>query len=70
VAGKILEGIRQALDVDGHEVTLDASIGVALFPGHADEVDGLVRCADSAMYRAKRAGGGVSLFGEELPVSG
>jgi diguanylate cyclase (GGDEF)-like protein/PAS domain S-box-containing protein len=70
VAGKILEGIRQALDVDGHEVTLDASIGVALFPGHADEADGLVRCADSAMYRAKRAGGGVSLFGEELPVSG
>ncbi|MBV8084701.1 MAG: sensor domain-containing diguanylate cyclase [Chloroflexi bacterium] len=70
VASKILEGIREPLEIDGHEVRLEASIGVALFPSHAGELDDLVRCADTAMYRAKRAGGGVSLFGEELPVSG
>jgi diguanylate cyclase (GGDEF)-like protein/PAS domain S-box-containing protein len=67
VAAKILEGIREPLDVDGHTLSLDASIGVALFPGHANDVDGLVRCADTAMYRAKRAGGGINLFGDPAP---
>lgn len=35
---------------------LSASVGVACFPGAGTTVDGLVHAADSAMYRAKRAG--------------
>lgn len=38
-----------------HEVTL--SVGIAEFPGDADEGNALLRCADSAMYRAKRTRG-------------
>jgi diguanylate cyclase (GGDEF)-like protein len=37
-------------------VSVGASVGVALYPADADSVDGLVKLADNAMYRAKRAG--------------
>jgi diguanylate cyclase (GGDEF)-like protein len=45
-------------DIEGHEVRVGASIGVALFPDDADSMPALMRGADAAMYRAKRAGGG------------
>ena len=42
--------------LDGHEVTVTASIGIALNSGGDIEPDELVRNADAAMYGAKRAG--------------
>ncbi|MES2683161.1 MAG: diguanylate cyclase [Pseudomonadota bacterium] len=48
------------LSVQGHplniEVRVGISVGIALFPGHASDLDSLVRVADSAMYLAKRDG--------------
>jgi diguanylate cyclase (GGDEF)-like protein len=38
------------------EVTVGVSVGVALFPGHANDLDTLLNVADLAMYRAKLAG--------------
>lgn len=38
------------------EMAVGLSIGIALFPDHAADVDGLVRAADGAMYKAKTAG--------------
>ncbi|MSR36583.1 MAG: diguanylate cyclase, partial [Gemmatimonadetes bacterium] len=38
-------------------VTLDARFGIALFPDHADDLDGLLAKADMALAEAKRAGG-------------
>lgn len=38
------------------EVTIGMSVGIALFPGHAQDLDDLVRAADSAMFRAKILG--------------
>ena len=35
------------------EVTIGASIGIALYPSQADDVDGLINLADQAMYKAK-----------------
>ncbi|MGB4073886.1 EAL domain-containing protein [Pseudomonas sp.] len=46
--------IARPLEVDGIHLELSASIGVALFPEHADSSHGLLRCADIAMYQAKR----------------
>jgi diguanylate cyclase len=38
------------------EVRVGASVGIALYPQHAGDLDALVRAADSVMYRAKKAG--------------
>ena len=56
VAEKLIELISVRHRVDGLEVTLGASIGIACFPECGQTVDGLLRAADMAMYEAKRAG--------------
>ena len=57
IAHRILEVFKNPFKVDGRELSLSASIGVALFPEHGSTVDTLLRFADIAMYAAKRAGG-------------
>lgn len=42
--------------IEGHRITLSASIGIALYPQHDEELDGLLRHADHAMYMAKQQG--------------
>jgi len=37
-------------------IRITASIGIATTPGHSESVDGLIRCADQALYQAKRRG--------------
>jgi diguanylate cyclase (GGDEF)-like protein len=40
----------------GHRIATSVSIGIAMFPSHADDVASLLRSADIAMYAAKRTG--------------
>ncbi len=63
LARRLVEAIQQPVRLPG-EVTLevDASVGVALAPRHAREPAELVRCADVAMYAAKRGAGPVQLY--------
>jgi len=64
VAHALREAVREPVDVTGRVVRLDASIGVAS-TAFGDHHDGeLVRWADTAMYAAKRAGGGVRVYDE------
>ncbi len=56
VAEKLIELISVRHQIDGVEVTLGASVGIACFPECGQTVDGLLRAADMAMYEAKRAG--------------
>jgi diguanylate cyclase (GGDEF)-like protein/PAS domain S-box-containing protein len=62
------ERIAAALDapfeLSGAEFHVGSSIGVALFPEHAQDLETLLKHADSAMYRAKRSGGGTVAFYE------
>jgi len=60
VADRLLAALGAPQLISGHELTVNASIGVALFPRHGADVQRLLRSADAAMYRAKARGGGRS----------
>ena len=53
VAAKILDAVRAPLRLDGHQVSIEASGGVSVFPRDGVSPEELVRSADRAMYRAK-----------------
>jgi diguanylate cyclase (GGDEF)-like protein len=56
VAEKLLQALAQAFVVEDRELYISASIGGTLYPDDAETVEGLMKCADVAMYRAKAAG--------------
>jgi len=56
VVDKIRDTLRRPFDLKGHEVTVTASIGIAVYPDDGDDPDTLIQYADTAMYRAKEAG--------------
>jgi diguanylate cyclase (GGDEF)-like protein len=56
VAKRILEVLREPAMIEGHEIVVTPSIGIALAPGDADTVEGLLKAADTAMYHAKGTG--------------
>ena len=58
IAEKIVNALREPFLLEQILVATAASIGVASFPEHGEDVDTLTRHADAAMYAAKRAGGG------------
>jgi diguanylate cyclase (GGDEF)-like protein/PAS domain S-box-containing protein len=56
VANKIRDALRLPFDLQGHEMTVTASIGITVYPDDAADPDTLIKYADTAMYRAKHAG--------------
>ena len=56
VAQKVLDSISEPIDVDGHELFVTTSIGIAIFPDDGMDAETLLKNADRAMYRAKEAG--------------
>jgi predicted signal transduction protein with EAL and GGDEF domain len=56
VAQSILATVSQSFDLQGETAFVSASIGIALFPDDAVDVEGLKKCADQALYAAKDAG--------------
>jgi diguanylate cyclase len=56
VARKLLASLSRPCDIDGQELTVSTSIGIALFPGNGADVDVLLKHADTAMYDAKNEG--------------
>jgi len=57
VAHKVLEELRRPLVLEGRELQITASIGVAVYPQDGEEGDDLISGADDAMYDAKQSGG-------------
>jgi diguanylate cyclase (GGDEF)-like protein len=53
---RVFGAIREPYECLGHQVTTDASIGVALAPEHGADLDQILKNADLAMYAAKSAG--------------
>jgi diguanylate cyclase len=62
VAGRVLDAIERPFEVEGLELDIGVSVGIALYPEHATEDGELLRRADVAMYLAKGAGGGVAMY--------
>ena len=56
IASELLVNLRKPFDIDGNEIFVTASIGVALYPNDGTETDRLVRHADAACAYAKRFG--------------
>lgn len=56
VAGRILDALSASIPVEGHEIVTTASIGIAVYPDHGEDVETLVKHADRAMYHAKERG--------------
>jgi diguanylate cyclase (GGDEF)-like protein len=61
-AGRIIDVLSRPFTIEGHEVNIDTSIGIALAPEHAKDPDGLFKMADLALYRAKSTGRGTYCF--------
>jgi len=56
VAQKLLETVGQPMHVDGRDLFITTSIGIAMFPTDGETAEMLLKNADHAMYRAKDAG--------------
>jgi diguanylate cyclase (GGDEF)-like protein len=61
-ARKILEVLARPCLLRGRRFDIGASIGIALYPDHTETTDELLRCADVAMYTAKRAKSGCAVY--------
>ncbi|MDF2546026.1 MAG: hypothetical protein K0R93_924 [Anaerosolibacter sp.] len=53
---RLFEALACPLSIHGHELHITGSIGVSMYPGDGQDLDTLVKNADTAMYRAKELG--------------
>ncbi len=56
VADKVLGALKQPFVVGGRDIFVSASIGISMYPDDGDDVDVLMKHADTAMYRVKKEG--------------
>jgi predicted signal transduction protein with EAL and GGDEF domain len=65
LAQQLRDAVTQTFfELDGHQVVVDISIGIALAPDDGTEVDQLLKCADMALYGAKSEGRGTFRYFE------
>jgi diguanylate cyclase (GGDEF)-like protein len=62
IADRVLEELEQPVSVEGLALDVSGSIGIAMFPMHAEDAEALLRRADVAMYVAKENGGGYEVY--------
>ena len=62
IAQRGLTALEQPLQLENVVLKPKASVGLAFHPTHGADAGHLLRCADVAMYRAKRSGGGISTY--------
>ena len=67
VAKALLDGIARPMLIEGHEIHITCSIGIATAPGDGDLPDTLVRRANAALHQAKRQGRNQAIVYEAAP---
>jgi len=69
LANKITNTLKQPFNVEGHELYVSASIGIALYPQDGTDMDSLIKHADVAMYHVKGQGkNGYQFYSNEMNV--
>ena len=69
IAKRVLNGLQQPFEIAGHEVSINASVGIATGPDSGRRAEDLTDAADRAMYMAKRAGRGtIRVFEPQGPT--
>ena len=58
----VLQALSKPYEIGAQELTVTPSIGIAMYPEDGQDFEGLYRCADTAMYRAKQEGRGRHAF--------
>ncbi|WP_035018054.1 bifunctional diguanylate cyclase/phosphodiesterase [Caulobacter sp. UNC358MFTsu5.1] len=64
LAGRIVEALAETFELQGHQVMIGGSVGVAVSPNDGSDSDELLKKADMALYRAKADGKGAFHFFE------
>jgi two-component system CheB/CheR fusion protein len=68
-AGRIVDFMSDAFNIDNKDLYVSASIGISVFPDDGDDIVTLLKHADTAMYRAKERGRNqYQFFAEEMKV--
>jgi diguanylate cyclase len=68
LAHRIIRALSAPYVIDGHEVHIGASIGIALAPNDGVTFDRLATCADAALYQAKSEKGRSVVFADDRPA--
>ncbi|MEO6147014.1 MAG: EAL domain-containing protein [Sulfuriferula sp.] len=55
-AQKMLTALALPHHIDGHDLRISASIGISIYPGDGQDLETLIKSADTAMYHAKESG--------------
>jgi diguanylate cyclase (GGDEF)-like protein/PAS domain S-box-containing protein len=67
---RVREVVAQPMRLDEHDLHINCSIGVSIFPDDGDELEALLRHADAAMHHAKKLGKGqFQFYTESLNVA-
>jgi diguanylate cyclase (GGDEF)-like protein len=64
VAARLIQALAEPFDIEGHQIVIGASVGIAMAPDDGNDPDRLMKNADMALYRAKEDGRGVYRFFE------
>jgi len=64
-ANRVVHALHQPMVIANEDIRVSGSVGVAVYPDDAQDADGLIRKADSAMYVAKQRGGNNFAFSSE-----
>jgi diguanylate cyclase (GGDEF)-like protein/PAS domain S-box-containing protein len=68
VAEKVLNTLNEPFMLGGNMVTVTASVGISIYPLDAQEMDELIKYADTAMYRAKQGGKNRAEFYQQIEI--
>ncbi|MGC2048110.1 MAG: diguanylate cyclase, partial [Gallionella sp.] len=67
VVQKLHDLFQNAMQIDGHDLKVLASIGVAIYPRDGEDADELMQFSDQAMYNSKKVGGNTFSFKAYAP---